>query len=95
MINCCLLQVWINLLVAFSLALSAADVDGASLYKNPGDYSDAYAFDYRVYGTGDAYQPAQYFGQSEHRSDDRIMGQVLTWIYAYATIILQYLMDIL
>ena len=49
-------------------------------------YNRAYAYDYRVYGHNGHeghYAPEaaplaepQYFGQSEHRSDDRVMGQV-------------------
>ena len=62
------------------LILTTSDVDSRPSSKSAtaaaDDYNNAYAFDYRVYGTGDQHQPAQYFGQSEHRSDDRIVGQV-------------------
>ena len=59
-------------------------MDGASLplvrrSSSEGvDYASAYAFDYRVYDSGNVHanEEPQYFGQSEHRADDRIRGQV-------------------
>lgn len=56
-----------------ALTISFRICDAAPSIYEQGD--DAYAFDYRVYGSNSHHYEPQFFGQSEHRSDNQVSGE--------------------